>query len=52
MEESNSVMMIHIDDVLDNYRDEQRSGSEFGKMSLEEYIRYVGTYMKVYSDGE
>ena len=44
--------MIHIDDVLDAYALEKKLGSSFGKMTLEEYIKYVGTYMKVYSDGE
>lgn len=51
-EDNVGYTLIHIDDVIDNYQEEKIKGTEFGLMSLEEYIKYIGTYMKVYSDGE
>jgi hypothetical protein len=43
---------IHLDDVLIAYEEEKKIGSEFGKGSLEEYIKLVGSYLKIISDGE
>ena len=44
--------IIHLDDVIVAWESEKKVGSDYGKMSLEEYIMEVGKYLKVVSDGE
>jgi hypothetical protein len=45
-------IVIHIDDAIASYRMEQEADTEFGKMSLEEYLKEVGKVFKIVSDGE
>lgn len=52
MKDNDEIELIHIDDVLDSYADHKKKGTEFGDMSIEEYIKHVNSYMTVYSDGE